>query len=144
MTYIIYNTRVYFIIQLEILWGFRTYSNSGSKQPIGVVDRFFFHWSQSGNFLRKAAWGSCASYGCSSHYKPHQKCQCNSDLEEIVQEWFQASGCFPENNQKAMLKTESLKDQRFLGFSSRKLGKWSNLTYTPEKTNMSPKKGPFQ
>lgn len=28
--------------------------------------------------FEKAAWGSCASYGCSSHYKPHQKCQCNS------------------------------------------------------------------
>lgn len=27
-------------------------------------------------FLRK--WGSCASYGCSTHYKPHQGCQCNS------------------------------------------------------------------
>lgn len=28
--------------------------------------------------LRKAEWGSCKSYGCSTRYQPHHGCQCNS------------------------------------------------------------------
>ena len=40
-------------------------------------------WIMRLTALRKAAWGTCKSYGCSNRYEPRHGCQCNSHGSEF-------------------------------------------------------------